>query len=155
MFNWRMVLCLTALPFVASSWQEQVLPPEQQWPAGALNCPHGLRDFDPLTQKRVYHVGVHAPAGIDTAWREFNLTFEEYLDRTVGDRWVPPIRFKMKPTVDPLKDWVDNEEDVDFMYSDTGKSSGMGLLPMSEPNSSRVSHWIRFPVDQRPIFLCW
>jgi hypothetical protein len=78
----------------------------EQWPQGELNCWHGYRRFDPLLQKRQYTVGVHAPVGLETAWREFNLTFEEYLDRTVGDRFIPPIRFRMKPTVDPLRDWV-------------------------------------------------
>ena len=67
---------------------------EDHWPQGELNCAHGYRWFDPLLQKKTYYVGVHAPAGIETAWREFNLTFEEYLDRTVGDRFIPPINFK-------------------------------------------------------------
>lgn len=78
----------------------------EHWPQGELNCAHGYKKFDPLLQKEKYYVGVHAPAGIDTAWREFNLTFETYLNRAVGDRFIPPIRFEMKPTVDPLRDWV-------------------------------------------------
>lgn len=120
--------------------QPGVLPPALQWPAGELNCAHGYREFDALHQKEVYYVGVHAPAGIDTAWREFNLTFEEYLDRTVGDRWVPPIRFKMKPTVDPLRDWVDRQEDVDFMYSDTGLYSCIGVEIGGQPLGTTISH---------------
>lgn len=89
------------------------------WPPGELNCAHGFRQFNPLTQKRVYHVGVHAPGGEEKAWREFNLTFETYLSHAVGRRWIPPIEFKMIATMNPLRDWVDNKADVDFMYSDT------------------------------------
>ena len=92
--------------------QNEILKPAEQWPAGELNCVSGYRDFDPLTQKQVYTVGVHAPAGTQQAWKAYNLTFEEYLDRTVGDRWDPPIRFRMKPTDDPLRDWVDHEENI-------------------------------------------
>lgn len=114
---------------VAEGLLSHVLPPEEHWPPLELECYMAKRDFDPLTQKRVYTVGVHAPAGIETAWREFNLTFEEYLNRAVGDRWDPPIQFQMKPTIDPLRDWVDHEhgEDTpDFMYSDTGLYSCIG-----------------------------
>jgi len=81
----------------------------EHWPQGKLNCWQGFRRFDPLLQKPVYNIGVHAPSGIETAYREFNLTFEEYLDRVVGDRFIPPIRFQMKPTVDPLRDWVSQD----------------------------------------------
>jgi hypothetical protein len=112
---------------------------EEQWPAGELNCAHGLREFNPLTQKRVYHIGVHAPAGIDTAWREFNLTFEAYLNAAVGERWNPPIEFKMKATESPLVDWIDNKEDVDFMYSDTGIYSCFGTEVGGQPLGTTIS----------------
>ena len=129
--------------YAAWAQLENVLPPEKQWPAGGLNCYFGLRDFDPLLHKKVYTVGVHAPAGIDTAWQEFNLTFQEYLDRTVGDRFVPPIRFQMKPSVDPLRDWVDHEngEDTpDFMYSDTGLYSCIGVEIGGQPIGTTISY---------------
>jgi hypothetical protein len=114
--------------------------PAEHWPAGKLNCAHGMRRFDPLTQKRTYYVGVHATAGVETAWREFNLTFEEYLTRTVGQRWEPPLTFKMKVTSDPLRDWVDNEEEVDFMYSDTGVFSCIGVEIGGQPLGTTISH---------------
>jgi hypothetical protein len=44
----------------------------------------------------VNYIGVHAPAGIETAWRQFNLMFETYLNEAVSRRFVPPIEFKMK-----------------------------------------------------------
>ena len=138
--TWMWTIKLAAVAMAAPAFAWEVLPPARQWPAGELNCPHGYRDFDPLLQKKVYYVGVHAPAGIDTAWREFNLTFEEYLDRTVGDRWNPPITFKMKPTIDPLRDWVDNDEEVDFMYSDTGLYSCIGVEIGGQPLGTTISH---------------
>jgi hypothetical protein len=90
---------------------------EDHWPQGKLNCAHGFRKFDPLLQKRTYYVGVHAPSGLDVARKEFNLTFEEYLDRSVGDRFIPPINFKMKPSVDPLLDWVSSVRLIVFSSS--------------------------------------
>jgi ABC-type phosphate/phosphonate transport system substrate-binding protein len=97
------------------------------WPAGKLNCVQGFRPFKPVTQQRLYHVGVHASAGIETAKKEFNLTFEDYLNEAVGKRWDPPIEFKMTITDDPIRDWLDNEGDADFMYTDTGVYSCIGV----------------------------
>ena len=48
------------------------------------------------------------------------MTFETYLNEVVGKRWDPPISFKMVVTDNPLRDWIDQREEVDFMYSDTG-----------------------------------
>ena len=90
------------------------------WPAGELNCAEGIQEFKPLTQKSVYHVGVHASSGVEEAWRQFNMTFVTYLNEAVGKRFNPPITFEMSVSDHPLRDWVDLEADVDFMYSDTG-----------------------------------
>lgn len=99
------------------------LPPgwteEEQWPTGEVNCTSGTYTLQE-GQKQTYVVGVHAPAGVDTAWREFNMTFEVYLNEVVGKRWDPPIDFKMVVTDYPLADWIDRRDEVDFMYSDTG-----------------------------------
>eukprot|EP00980_Cylindrotheca_fusiformis_P002163 scaffold489_cov98-Cylindrotheca_fusiformis.AAC.3 len=46
---------------------------EDHWTAGELNCTYGRTEFNELTQKRVYTVGVHAPSGNEAALREFNL----------------------------------------------------------------------------------
>ena len=112
---------------------------EEQWPHGELNCWHGFRDFDPLTQKRVYNVGVHAPAGIETAWREYNLTFTNYLNEVVGKRFKPHIEFKMYPTQDPLRDWIDGDESIDFMYSDTGIFSCIATEIGSQPLGTTIA----------------
>ncbi|CAB9524010.1 activated protein kinase catalytic subunit alpha-1 [Seminavis robusta] len=124
------VLCLVPL----------VLGQDDHWPQGQLNCAHGFRQFDPLTQKKIYRVGVHAPNGLETARKEFNLTFETYLTHAVGRRWIPPIEFKMVPTMDPLRDWVDKNADVDFMYSDTGLYSCIGTEIGGQPLGTTISH---------------
>eukprot|EP00980_Cylindrotheca_fusiformis_P014258 scaffold3774_cov126-Cylindrotheca_fusiformis.AAC.8 len=97
--------------------------PEDQWTPGNLNCTHGFQVFNDYSQKRVYNIGVHAPKGIEKAWKQYNLTFETYLNEAVGKRFDPPIEFKMKLTENPLESWIDDKEDVDFMYSDTGTYS--------------------------------
>jgi hypothetical protein len=113
---------------------------DEQWPAGELNCAKGYRDFDKLTQKKIYYVGVHAPAGLETAHQEHNLTFVTYLNEAVGKRWDPPIEFKMKVTDKPLRDWVDRGEEVDFMYTDTGIYSCIGTEIGSQPLGNTISH---------------
>lgn len=118
-FHFPLFLLVSHLLLVSSQ--------NELWPEGELNCVKGFRQFNPITQKQVYNVGVHASAGIESAKREFNLTFEEYLNEAVGQRWDPPIEFKMKLTDDSIRDWIDNEEDIDFMYTDTGIFSCIGI----------------------------
>jgi hypothetical protein len=134
----------TLLPFallihLASSQ----LPPNwtagEQWPDGELNCVQGLHEIDEVTQKRTYYVGVHAPTGVETANIEFNMTFEAYLNEAVGKRWDPPIEFKMKATDDPLRDWLDNGEEVDFMYTDTGMFSCIGTEVGAQPIATTIA----------------
>jgi hypothetical protein len=93
-----------------------------------LNCTSGLRRFDPVIHKKTYYVGVHAPGGVNVAMREYNLTFQDYLTATAGQRFNEPIEFKMKPTISPIYSWVDaKDEEVDFFYSDTGVYSCIGV----------------------------
>jgi hypothetical protein len=133
------LLAFTLLIHSASS----SLPPnwtaEEQWPGGELNCVQGIREFDEVTQKRTYYVGVHAPAGVKTAYSEFNMTFEVYLNEAVGKRWDPPIEFKMKASENPLRDWLDNGEEVDFMYTDTGIFSCIGIEVGAQPIGTTIA----------------
>eukprot|EP00980_Cylindrotheca_fusiformis_P005534 scaffold1172_cov115-Cylindrotheca_fusiformis.AAC.9 len=112
---------------------------EEQWPHGELNCAQGYREFDKITQKRTYQVGIHAPAGVETAYREHNMTFDKYLNEAVGKRWDPPIEFKIKVTDDPLRDWIDYGEEVDFMYTDTGIFSCIGIEIGAQPIGTTIS----------------
>eukprot|EP00980_Cylindrotheca_fusiformis_P014237 scaffold3757_cov96-Cylindrotheca_fusiformis.AAC.1 len=112
---------------------------EQQWTAGGLNCTYGFQEFNKHVQKQVYNIGVHAPSGIEKAWDQFNLTFETYLNEAVGKRFDPPIEFKMKPTEYPLLSWIDNKEDVDFMYSDTGLYSCIGTEIGGQPLGTTIA----------------
>ena len=113
---------------------------ETQWTPGDINCTHGLREFNEHKQKRVYTVGVHAPTGEQNAWNEFNLTFETYLTEVVGKRWDPPIEFKMVASEWPLLNWIDEEKDVDFMYSDTGLYSCIGTEIGAQPMATTIAN---------------
>mmetsp|Transcript_13182 Transcript_13182/g.31588 ORF Transcript_13182/g.31588 Transcript_13182/m.31588 type:complete len:1491 (+) Transcript_13182:121-4593(+) len=116
-----------------------ILLVSSQQDEGEHDCIEGLRQFNPVTQKRVYNVGVHASAGIETARMEFNLTFDEYLNEVVGKRWDPPIEFQMKITDDSIRDWLENEEDIDFMYTDTGIYSCIGIEIGAQPLATTIS----------------
>ena len=113
--------------------------PEEYWPAGRLDCAQGFRQFNELTQKKTYNIGIYAPDNIDTTVREFNLTFETYLTETVGKRWNPPIEFKMVPTRYPLIAWIDQDQDVDMMYADSGFFSCTGTEIGAQPLGTTLS----------------
>jgi hypothetical protein len=106
---------------------------------GDPNCVQGLREFDEMTQKRIYYVGVHAPNEVEIAFRRFNMTFEVYLNEAVGKKWDPPIEFKMKATDNPLQDWLDTDEEVDFMYTDTGIFSCIGTEIGAQPIATTIA----------------
>jgi len=108
--------------------------------AGNMDCTSGLREFDPLVHKKIYTVGVHAPGGVENAWQFFNYTFQDYLTATAGQRFDPPIEFQMTVSVDPLADWVDGDEIVDFMYTDTGLYSCIGVEIGAQPVATTVAH---------------
>jgi hypothetical protein len=78
----------------------------RQWPAMTETCVNGKQEFEPLTQKRVYTVGVQATAGVEEAWLQYNTTFVTYLNAVVGPRFEPPIQFEMEVTTRPLNQWV-------------------------------------------------
>ena len=113
--------------------------PEEYWPAGRLDCAQGFRQFNELTQKKTYNIGIYAPDNIETTVREFNLTFETYLTETVGKRWNPPIEFKMVPTRYPLIAWIDQNQDVDMMYADSGFFSCTGTEIGAQPLGTTLS----------------
>lgn len=112
----------------------------EHWPAGELNCAHGFRKFNEATQKRTYYVGVHADAGSEAASRDYNLTFVTYLNEAVGKRFDPPLEFKMKTSEQPLVDWIEKEEEIDFMYTDTGIFSCIGTEIGAQPLGNTISH---------------
>ena len=71
--------------------------------------------FDPLRgHKQVYTVGVLAIRGEESAFSEFNATFADYLTRTAGRRFDPPIRFELRPLL--FKNLFVDAQQVDFLY---------------------------------------
>lgn len=132
------LVCVTALllskPLYGTSAEA-----DKHWPEGELNCAQGFREFDQLTQKETYFVGVHAENGIQKAFQEYNMTFETYLNEAVGKRWDPPIEFVMKVSDHPLKDWIDNREEIDFMYTDTGVFSCIGTEIGAQPFGTTIA----------------
>ena len=148
-----MILLVSFVPQAQASTKflDKGWTPQKQWTVGNINCTHGLREFNEHTQKRVYTIGVHAPAGVDKAMKEYNLTFATYLTEVVGKRWDPPIEFQMKPTEWPLLSWIDRDEDVDFMYSDTGVYScigtEIGVQPLATTIASLESRGHKYELD--------
>jgi hypothetical protein len=83
--------------------------------AAKMNCTSGLRTFDPRLHKREYVIGVDAIRGTEAAMKEYSPVFADYLTATAGQRFVPPITFKILPSTDILAD-VDAGL-IDFFYA--------------------------------------
>ena len=87
-----------------------------------------LHPFDPVKHKSVYRVGVLAIRGFESAYKEFNKTFSEYLSLTVGNKFylnnvdgtadasTPPMRFELKPLNFKLLFTDVESQIVDFVY---------------------------------------
>ncbi|CAB9513585.1 activated protein kinase catalytic subunit alpha-1 [Seminavis robusta] len=56
-----------------------------------------LRKSSAGLPKTVYKVGVLGNRGIETLYKEYNMTFETYLTTTAGQRFDPPISFEIHP----------------------------------------------------------
>ncbi|CAJ1970001.1 unnamed protein product [Cylindrotheca closterium] len=133
----RVTICL--LLILGTLIQSSTHAQQDLWAEGELNCAQEYREFDPLTQKQTYYVGVHATSGLELAHKQFNLTFESYLNEAVGKRWNPPIEFKMVVTETPLRDWIDLKQEIDFMYTDSGVYSCIGLEIGAQPLATTIA----------------
>jgi len=123
-------------PTVATPMEESIEVRDNQ---GQLDCTTDKRTFDPRVHEKVYHIGVHAIRGFDSAYREYNKTFSEYLTATAGQRFDPPIRFEMTPVnFQGLFDSVENEE-VDFVFANPGIYSCIGVEQGAQPLATVIS----------------
>lgn len=97
------------------------------------DCLAGLHTFNPLSQKPVYRVGVHAIRGEEAAFAEYNKVFSDYLTATAGQRFDPPLQFEMVPvTFQGLFDAVEKEE-IDFFYANPSIYSCVGTEVGAQP----------------------
>jgi len=72
--------------------------------------------YDASRHKSVYKVGVLAIRGKESAYKEFNKTFSDFLSETAGQRFDPPIAFEMVP-LDFVSLFEDTDSgNVDFLY---------------------------------------
>lgn len=105
------------------------------------DCASGLRQFDPSRHKQVYTIGLHAPMGVENSILLDNLTFANYLTATAGQRFDPPIEFRIEPTTRPIHNWVDVDNEVDFFYSDTGVATCIGVEKGAQIIATTVSRY--------------
>lgn len=83
-------------------------------------------EFDPLVHKPSYTVAVHAIAGLEAALAQSNTLFGEYLTKTAGKKFNPPIEFNVEAHLyGDLFNAIDNGE-IDFFYGNSGIYSCIG-----------------------------
>lgn len=141
------VLLTSLLKYASASWQKQQqdTPPSFPTTTTSSSSPIQVSNFDshnnnnnnndchkpPIPQneffhKQVYTVGVHAIRGLEAAFAETNATFGTYLSQTAGQRFDPPIQFRVKPLYfDEIFKAIDADE-LDFLYSNPGVYSCIG-----------------------------
>lgn len=115
-------------------------------------CTTMLRTFNPLIHKPKYRVGVFSSEGDDVAYRQYNLTFAQYLTATAGRRFNPPIHFEMVPvTLTSLME-MGKEEEVDFSFASSAVSSCMAteqkVQPLVTVINRRQSRGHTYELDQ-------
>ncbi|CAB9515270.1 unknown protein [Seminavis robusta] len=59
------------------------------------NCTTIINNYNHLVHKPKYVVGVFSSEGDDIAFRNYNLTFGQYLTATAGQKIDPPVEFDM------------------------------------------------------------
>ncbi|CAB9522115.1 activated protein kinase catalytic subunit alpha-1 [Seminavis robusta] len=116
-----------------------------------LNCTSGVNKFNPLVHKKKYTVAVHAIRGVDTAMNLYNFTMVEYLTRTAGQRFDPPIAFELVTTeMMDLYEMIEGQ-DVDFIYSNPGTYSCVGveygMQPLATVTSRQTVRGHTFDLD--------
>jgi ABC-type amino acid transport substrate-binding protein len=118
---------------------------------GQLDCSAELRTFIPRLHKKKYRVAVQAVRGIDETVEESDATFSQYLTETAGRRFDQVIEFEMVPLdFQGIFDAVANEE-IDFLFANSGVYSCVGVESGAQPLATAISRvevrGITFDID--------
>mgnify|MGYP003868245177 CR=1 FL=1 len=106
----------------------------------ALTCASPLRKFDAFNhEKTVFRVGVRSLRGEGETEKVYNQLFVEYLTKTAGNRFDPPISFEIVPlTFEELMNATAHEE-IDFFFANPSIFScigtEMGAIALATVNS--------------------
>lgn len=96
--------------------------------------------FDPNRHKQTYRIAIQHFRGAEYALKDYNLTFQQYLTATAGQRFDPPIEFELVPvTFNELFDKVEVEKSVDLIYANPGSYSCIGVEVGAQPLVTKVS----------------
>lgn len=84
-----------------------------------------IHEFDVAANKgsTKFRVGVNAIRGFEAAIKEYSLVFEDYLTKTAGKKFDPPLEFEMIPM--GFEDLL--RGDMDFFLANPGVFSCLGV----------------------------
>ena len=105
----------------------------------ALSCTSDLRPFNPYLHKPVYQIAIHTIRGYEATMAAYNLTFSEYLTKTAGRRFDPPISFEMTPVTNSELFAAIDRDEVDFFYANPGAYSCVGVELGAQPLATKVA----------------
>jgi hypothetical protein len=94
----------------------------------ASTCQSQLRPFKAQTEgDRLLRVGVHSIRGFDKDLEEYSTLFNDYLTKTAGRRFDPPLEFEMVPlTFDAIMDTA-SRKSIDFVFANPSIYSCLGI----------------------------
>jgi len=117
--------------------EEQQGQPQANSTCGKVKV--GVHEFDPRLQKETYILGVQAIRTFDDAMIEYNLTFAEYLTKTAGRTFDPPIKFEMAPnTMEGIFTEIEDQH-LDFLYANPTAYSCVGVEFGAQPLATIIS----------------
>ncbi|CAB9515268.1 activated protein kinase catalytic subunit alpha-1 [Seminavis robusta] len=103
------------------------------------NCTTIINNYNHLVHKPKYVVGVFSSEGDDIAFRNYNLTFGQYLTATAGQKIDPPVEFDMVAgSMTQLAEMAEAEQ-VDFIFGSSAVSSCMATEYDAQPLVTVIS----------------
>lgn len=109
------------------------------WSNNNTSCVSAPRTYDPILHKPKYRVAIHATRDFDSALRDYNPTFSQYLTATAGQRFSTPIEFELVAMqFEEIFQAIDAGE-IDFIFANPGTYSCVGVERGAQPLATKIS----------------
>lgn len=103
-------------------------------------CTTSINKFNSLIHKPKYTIGVFAPEGSSKAFTSFNLTLVEYLTKTAGQKFDPPLKFDMVGVDQNLMIELVEKEEIDFYFGTPSIYSCLSTKFQATPLVTAIMH---------------
>ena len=108
----------------------------------ANHCLKGDVQFNPLIHRKEYHVAIHSTRGVNVSMAAYGKVFGDYLTASAGQRFDPPVNFKVSAMTSWDIQTAADDKQFDFLYANSGWYSCMGLDYGADPLATTVSRQV-------------